>query len=76
MARKTGPWFCYILECCDGSFYVGAASDLVQRVKRHNWGVGSRYTAARRPVRLAWWEEHPDERGARGREAELKGWRK
>jgi putative endonuclease len=70
------PWFCYMLECSDGSLYVGSAKDPVARTKRHNWGVGSRHTALRRPVKLVWQEEHASEGLARGREAELKGWRR
>ena len=67
-------WFCYMVECRDGSFYVGSAKDPVERTKRHNWGVGARHTAARRPVRLVWQEEHASELLARGREAEIKRW--
>jgi putative endonuclease len=70
------PWFCYMLECGDRSLYIGAAKDLAQRVKRHNWGVGSRHTASRRPVKLVWHEEFATEHLARSREAELKGWRR
>jgi len=77
MGRENeGPWFCYMLECGDGSIYVGAARNPDERVKRHNWGVGSRHTSLRRPVRLVWSEEHRDEQAARAREAELKGWRR
>jgi len=50
--------------------------DPAERTKRHNWGVGSRHTALRRPVKLVWQERHEDERSARRREAELKGWRR
>jgi putative endonuclease len=60
-----GIWFCYMLECGDGSLYVGVAKDPGQRVKRHNWGVGSRHTALRRPVKLVWQEEHASQRWAR-----------
>ena len=69
-------WFCYMLECGDGSLYIGAAKDPAQRTKRHNWGVGSRHTALRRPVKLIWQEEFATELLARSREAELKGWRR
>jgi predicted GIY-YIG superfamily endonuclease len=31
------PWFCYMLRCRDGALYVGVATDLELRVKRHNW---------------------------------------
>ncbi len=76
MVAADQSWFCYMLECGDGSLYVGAAKDPAQRMKGHNWGVGSRHTALRRPVRLVWQEEHPNESSARKREAELKGWRR
>jgi putative endonuclease len=69
-------WFCYMLECSDGSLYVGAAKDSAQRTKQHNRGTGARHTALRRPVKLVWQEEHSSESSARGREAELKGWRR
>jgi putative endonuclease len=47
------PWT-YILECADGSFYVGSTRDLDERVEQHNTGLGAAYTRRRRPVRLAW----------------------
>ena len=47
------PWT-YILECADGSFYVGSTRDLEERVEQHNTGHGAAYTRRRRPVRLAW----------------------
>ena len=71
-----GTWFCYMLECGDGSLYVGVAKDPVRRAVRHNSGTGAKYTASRRPVRLVWQEEHASQRLARSREAELKGWRR
>ncbi|GAB3253570.1 GIY-YIG nuclease family protein [Nocardioides dilutus] len=46
----------YILECADGSFYVGSTVNLEKRLFMHNLGVGSAFTrpARRRPVKLAW----------------------
>ena len=45
----------YILECSDGSFYVGSTVDLDRRVSEHNLdGLGAAYTRHRRPVRLVW----------------------
>jgi putative endonuclease len=46
--------FVYILRCRDGSFYTGAARDLLARVRKHEAGTASRYTRARRPVVLVW----------------------
>jgi putative endonuclease len=39
------PWFVYILECCDGSFYTGISNDLDKRMKTHLNGKGSKYVA-------------------------------
>ena len=44
----------YILECADGSYYVGSTIDLERRISEHNQGLGAAYTRRRRPVRLAW----------------------
>jgi len=48
----------YILECADGTFYVGSTWDLERRLWEHNEGLGSAYTRLRRrrPVRLVWSE--------------------
>jgi len=37
------PWFVYILECQDGSFYTGVTNDLDKRMKTHAEGKGSKY---------------------------------
>jgi putative endonuclease len=70
------PWFCYMLRCRDAALYVGVATDLAERVKRHNCGVGAAFTAKRRPVELIWWQSFSDQKSARKRESELKGWRR
>jgi len=67
-------FFCYILECADGSYYVGVSDDPQRRVEEHNQGRGSNWTAARRPLKLIWTEEHPTLASARKRENQLKRW--
>jgi putative endonuclease len=37
------PWFVYILECQDGSFYTGVTNDIEKRMKVHAEGKGSKY---------------------------------
>jgi putative endonuclease len=64
--------FVYILECADGTFYTGWTADLTRRVADHNAGRGGRYTRARRPVRLVYWEVLPDRASAQRRELALK----
>ena len=40
---KSKPWFVYILECQDGSYYTGVTNDLDNRMKAHAEGKGSKY---------------------------------
>jgi putative endonuclease len=47
-------WFCYILECSDGTLYTGITNDLDMRIKTHNLGKGAKYTRNRLPVKLKW----------------------
>lgn len=50
------PFFTYIVECADGSFYTGYATDVEKRVATHNSGRGARYTRMKGPVKLlAYW---------------------
>lgn len=46
-------WCVYVLECADGSYYVGSTSRLEQRLAEHQAGRGARYTQTRRPISLA-----------------------
>jgi putative endonuclease len=62
----------YMLRCRDGSLYTGWTSDLERRLERHNAGLGSRYTASRRPVALALARTMPDRSTAMREEARIK----
>jgi putative endonuclease len=66
--------FTYILRCSDETLYVGHTEDLASRERIHNDGGGAVYTAARRPVRMVYAEEHPSIERAIGREKQLKRW--
>ena len=70
----AAPFYVYILQCSDGSYYVGYAQDVEARLRRHNEGRASPWTRRRLPVRLAYAEPAPDERSAMAREAQLKRW--
>lgn len=65
-------FYCYILECADGSFYTGWTKDPTRREKQHNAGRGALYTRMHRPVRLVYIEEQPDLSSALKRELSLK----
>ena len=46
----------YIVECADGTYHTGIATDVQRRLLEHNGakGKGARYTAARGPVCLVY----------------------
>lgn len=70
--RSAAVWHVYMVECADGTFYTGVATDIEARVVRHNLGKGAKYTRGRRPVRLVY-RERLDGRGdALRREHEIK----
>jgi putative endonuclease len=64
----------YILECADGTYYVGSTRDLNRRVLAHQQGIGSRYTARRLPVKLVYAEEYNRIRDAYARERQIHNW--
>jgi len=67
------PWM-YILECSDGSYYVGSTVDLGKRLYQHQQGEGSKYTARRLPVKLVYAEEFSRIDEAYQREKQVQGW--
>ena len=68
---QTG-FYCYIVECSDGTFYTGWTTDPERRVSQHNRGVGAKYTSTRRPVKLVYLESLPDRVAAMKRELAIK----
>ena len=48
--------YTYILQCSDGTYYTGWTNDIAKRLKTHNEGKGAKYTRARLPVTLAYYE--------------------
>jgi len=66
------PFFCYIVECADGTYYTGWTTDPARRERQHNHGTGARYTRTHRPVRMVYLEPQPDRPSALRRERSLK----
>lgn len=67
-------YYVYMVLCKDKTFYIGSTDSLVKRMKAHNSGKGAKYTRARRPVKLVYWEKHTDKGKALRREYQLKQW--
>ncbi len=64
--------YTYILKCKDGSLYTGWTNNLERRLKDHNEGKGAKYTKARRPVELVYYETFSTKEEAMSREYAIK----
>ena len=64
--------YTYILECKDGTYYTGWTNNLEKRLKDHNNGKGAKYTKARLPVSLIYYEEFQTKEEAMSREYAMK----
>ncbi len=49
--------YVYIVECRDKTYYTGWTNDLEKRLDAHNKGLGAKYTKARLPLKLKYYEE-------------------
>jgi putative endonuclease len=66
--------YVYILQCKDGSYYVGSTQDLMRRLSQHQNGTGALHTACRLPVRLVYYETYHRVDAAYKRERQLHNW--
>jgi putative endonuclease len=68
--------FIYILQCADGSYYIGITRrDVGERVSEHVQGLlAGCYTASRRPVTLIFSEHYERIDEAIAAERRIKGW--
>jgi putative endonuclease len=66
----------YILECNDGTYYVGSTIDLERRISQHNLGLGAAYTRLRRrrPVTLVWCAQFNRADDAYAFEKQIQNW--
>ena len=64
--------YAYIVQCADNSYYCGYTNDLEKRIETHNRGQGAKYTRARLPVVLVYYEVFDSKQEAMSREWHLK----
>lgn len=64
--------YVYILECADKSLYTGWTLSLENRLEKHNKGKASKYTRARLPVKLVYYELFDNKIDAQRREWNIK----
>ena len=69
--------YVYIVECADGSLYVGSTFNLELRLHQHNSDRdGAKYTRRRRPVKLVWSAWFDSIAEAFAFEKQVQGWRR
>ena len=66
--------YMYMLQCADGSLYVGSTLNLEHRIARHNESEGAEYTKTRLPVQLLYFEQFDRVDDAYRREKQVQGW--
>ncbi len=64
--------YVYILKCADNTLYTGWTNNLEKRLKAHSTGKGAKYTKARLPVELVYYEEFEGKIEAMRREYQIK----
>lgn len=70
------PGLCwvYILQSADGSLYIGQTHNLSERLRKHRYGLGSKFTSDHSSPRLVFCEGSMPLDAAVRRETQLKRW--
>lgn len=65
--------YTYMMKCADGTLYTGWTTSVEKRLKAHNEGTpGAKYTRAKRPVELVYYEGYATKEEAMSREYAIK----
>lgn len=65
-------FYTYIARCADDTLYTGYTTDIENRERVHNSGKGAKYTRARLPVKIVYFEEFETKKEAQSREWHIK----
>ena len=65
-------FYTYIARCADDTLYTGYTTDIENRERVHNSGMGAKYTRARLPVKIVYFEEFETKKEAQRREWHIK----
>lgn len=71
---RPETWWLYLLECADGSYYVGITGQLTRRIRDHFHGHGCTYTRRHPVSRLVGCIPVPDRPTATRLERKVKRW--
>lgn len=72
MIKVKSLSYTYILLCDDNTLYTGWTVNLKNRINTHNSGKASKYTRARLPVKLVYFEIFENKIDAQKREYAIK----
>ena len=70
--KRADKYFVYIVQCQNGTYYVGFTNNLENRIKEHNSGHGAKYLKGKCPVQLRYVKEYRYYRNALHAERNLK----
>ena len=65
-------FYTYIARCSDNTFYTGYCKDINEREEKHNAGEGAKYTRARTPIEIVYFEGFETKSEAMKREYAIK----
>jgi tRNA/rRNA methyltransferase len=68
------PFFMYMLECSDDSYYIGHTDDIDKRIFEHMQGHVSGYTKTRLPIKVVYVQDFMTRDEAINVEQQIKGW--
>jgi len=71
-APRPGKYYIYVLECSNGSYYIGQTENIEKRWCDHAGGRGADWTKKYPPLALVHWEEYNTRADTAKREKELK----
>jgi len=56
ITKVIPPWFVYMLQCSDGTYYTGITNNIQRRFIEHNESKnkGAKYTRTRRPLKIVY----------------------
>ena len=68
------PFYVYILQCNDGSYYTGHTDDIEKRIAEHLNVEHKGYTSTRLPIKLVYLQEFQTRHEAITAERQIQGW--
>jgi len=68
------PFYVYIVQCADNSYYTGHTDDIEKRIAEHNSQTYPCYTSTRLPIELVFLQDFQTRAEALECERQIKNW--